>query len=183
MSPPYTPHAARRPWRPRHVLTRPPAALVGAVYAILAAATARPSWGLLLGLLGFPLVEYIVHRWAFHGAARWWPAAYDRIHGAHHRLPSDPGRRIVPLSHSLPVALLVYAVLPGPVVAGLVLGYLVYEGAHSVAHRRGWLPGWLRGLRRHHMLHHLADDTAFGVTTRWWDHVLGTMPKKPGSLR
>lgn len=183
MNGPRAARTARRPWRPRHVLTRPPAALVGAVYVILAAAVARPSWGIVLGFLGFPLVEYIVHRWGFHAASRWWPAAYDRIHGAHHRLPSDPGRRIVPLSHSLPVAGALWLALPGPVVAGLVLGYLIYEGAHGAAHHRGRLPRWLRGIRRHHMIHHLTDDVAFGVSTRWFDRVFGTMPGEPGSLR
>ena len=124
------------------------------------------------------LVEYVVHRWGFHGAERWAPALYDRIHGAHHRLPNDSGRRIVPLSHSLPIAALGYLVLPRGVFAGLLLAYLGYEAAHAVAHARGPLPWPLRAVRRHHAGHHRpgGSDRAYGVSSPLWDYVFRTMP-------
>lgn len=174
-----------RGWRPRHILTRPPAALVGAVYggALLALADG-PWWQVALGAAALPPLEYVVHRWGFHGARRWWPAGYDRIHGAHHRLPNDPGRRIVPLSHSLPVAALAWLVLPGPALAGLLGAYLVYELAHGASHRRGWLPWPLAAIRRHHLRHHALDENAaFGVTSPLLDLVFRTMPVQRHSLR
>jgi sterol desaturase/sphingolipid hydroxylase (fatty acid hydroxylase superfamily) len=151
------------------------------VYGAWAALAFDASPWLLAGVLVLSLAEYAVHRWAFHGAARFAPGLYDLIHGAHHRLPGDPGRRIVPLTHSIPVAVVMYAALGGgPVFSGALLAYLAYEGVHAAAHYRGRLPAPLRYLRRHHARHHHTDDgAAFGVSSPLWDYLLGTMPKAP----
>jgi sterol desaturase/sphingolipid hydroxylase (fatty acid hydroxylase superfamily) len=139
-----------------------------------------PVWKVAAGAAAFSLVEYAVHRWGFHGARRWAPGLYDVIHGAHHRLPDDPGRRVVPLSHSLPIAVVLMLLTSPPVTCGLFLGYLAYEAAHAVAHRRGPLPWGLRQLRRHHARHHHVDDeAAFGVSSPLWDLVFRTMPRRP----
>jgi sterol desaturase/sphingolipid hydroxylase (fatty acid hydroxylase superfamily) len=164
--------------RARHILTRPHAATVAAVYGGGAIALLPvPWWDAAAGVVALTLVEYVVHRWVFHGAGRWAPARYDAIHGAHHRLPADPGRRLVPLTHSLPVAALAYALVPSGVLAGMLLGYLAYEVAHTISHLRGPLRWPLSAIRRHHARHHgPRDDRAFGVTSPLWDRVFGTMP-------
>lgn len=161
--------------RARHLLTRPSVWTVGITYGALAALTFGGVGRMAIGAILFTFVEYAVHRWVFHGAKRYAPHLYDAIHGAHHRLPDDTGRRLVPLSHSLPVALAMWCAFPHGVFSGACVGYLAYEAAHGVAHVRGWLPGPLRGLRRHHARHHHVDEDAhFGVTSGVWDRVLGT---------
>lgn len=167
--------------RARHLFTRPAWWGVLAVYGGWAALTFSASPFVVVGVAGVGAVEYAVHRWAFHGAKRWAPRLYDAIHGAHHRLPDDPGRRIVPLTHSLPVAGVLYAALgASPAFSGALIGYLAYEVAHAATHARGPLPWPLRALRRHHARHHHVDEcAAFGVSSPLWDYLLGTMPKAP----
>lgn len=164
----------------RRLFTRPGWFTVISVYGAAAVASWDGPIAFTIGVLLTGLVEYIVHRWAFHGAERAFPRAYDAIHGAHHRLPDDPGRRIVPLTHSAPVALLAWSALPAGVFSGFAAGYLAYEIAHAVCHLRGRLPASLRPLRRHHARHHHVDPgAAFGVTSPLWDMVFGTMPRAP----
>lgn len=160
---------------PRHIVTRPHPALVAAVYLLIAGLGWVSAARWCVGLAALTLVEYAVHRWIFHGAERLAPGWYNAIHGAHHRFPSGPGRRIVPLTHSLPVALAGWLALPAGVLSGVVTGYLAYEVVHALCHRSGPLPHALGRLRRHHALHH-AGNNAYGVTSMIWDRLLGTMP-------
>lgn len=166
--------------RVRRFFTRPALAMLAAVYGAPAAlcwtgpVQAAAGWA-LAGLL-----EYTVHRWLFHGLERRRPALYDVMHGAHHRLPDDASRRAVPLTTTAPLAFAAAVVLPPGVLAGVFLGYLWFEAAHALCHRRGPLPRALARLRAHHARHHFGQpDRAFGVSTRLWDRLLGTMPTRP----
>src|SRR2546427_5426831 len=38
---------------------------------------------------------------------------------------------------------------------------------------------WCRSFRVHHRIHHRLPSTNFGVTTRFWDDIFGTMYRKP----
>lgn len=163
--------------RLRRVFTRPHLLTLALVYGTSAAALWTGPLQAAAGWALAGLVEYVVHRWGFHGFEATRPKLYDALHGAHHRLPDDASRRAVPLTTTAPLAGLAGLVLPSGVCAGLLLGYLGFEGAHALWHTRTRLPGPLRRLRAHHMRHHYAEaDRAFGVSTRIWDRLLGTMP-------
>lgn len=164
----------------RRFLTRPglwavPAYLLPALW--LLAAFPAPWWHLALGWLLETALEYVVHRWAFHWSG-WQPSTYRWLHGAHHEQPGDTSRLAVPLTTTLPVALAVALLAPWGVTAGALAGLAWYEVAHHLTHLKA-CPRPLRGLRRHHLRHHLHGDAAFGVSTRLWDYLLGTMPPAP----
>jgi sterol desaturase/sphingolipid hydroxylase (fatty acid hydroxylase superfamily) len=129
------------------------------------------------GLLFWTLLEYALHRFAFHGFAP---------HYQHHADPKDPKYIAAPLWFSLPVAMgLFLAVLAlnswqvaSAVATGVLTGYLLYEWVHHRIHR-GKRQGWLmHHWRKQHYYHHFRDTEAcYGVTTPLWDVVLGT--KRP----
>lgn len=142
--------------------------------------TLVPVW-FAAGLVWWTLLEYLLHRFAFHGGRAW----IGSRHGAHHDNVRDRDLSLAsPPAVALGVGLHALALVPtlgplpgGTVLAGVVTGYAVYEWVHLAIHRprpRGRL---LRRLRRHHLLHHGAQpDARFGVTTTFWDRLFGTMP-------
>lgn len=131
------------------------------------------------GLLLWTILEYLMHRFAFHGFA----PHYD-----HHAEPTQENYLLAPLWLSVSMAAALWLVLSlatrsvnraTAVMAGVIAGYLLYEAVHLRLHRL--VPGGpvLRALRRYHFYHHFADDrVCYGVTSPLWDVVLGTR-KKP----
>lgn len=145
---------------------------------------------LCAGVLVWTLIEYVLHRYAFHRPYRPFPLrAVRKLHGEHHQDPSDPAHIFTRLVFTLPSSLILWGlfrcVLPSWTVAalptiGVALGYVGYEVIHYSIHRwpRFWL---LRGIARHHLAHHYQDPTrCFGVTSPLWDVVFrtGTRAKK-----
>jgi sterol desaturase/sphingolipid hydroxylase (fatty acid hydroxylase superfamily) len=146
----------------------------------------------LAGLLMWTLCEYVLHRWVFH-----WMEDTPRgrrihflLHGVHHDFPNDKDRLVMPLGFSVPLGLLFFGafyVLFGmrvaePLFAGLVFGYLCYDGTHYAVHHFKQTTRVGRFVKRHHMRHHHMDhDGGFGVSSPLWDLVFRTMPavKKP----
>jgi dihydroceramide fatty acyl 2-hydroxylase len=142
----------------------------------------------LLGYALWTLFEYWLHRLVFHfepeqgvGARMHWI-----IHGVHHEHPNDRLRLVMPPAVSVPLALLIFAVLrigfgahyaPG-VAGGFYAGYLIYDMIHYYVHHftpRGRLA---RTLRERHMRHHFQDDTrGFGISAPYWDEVFRTSPR------
>ena len=129
------------------------------------------------GLLLWTLLEYVIHRFAFHRLAP---------HYQHHEFPTDHRYIFAPLWFSLLSAAVLWGLLSlitqswatGALVeAGAVTGYLGYELLHIVIHSERPGGALLRSLRRHHYYHHFADDTkCYGVVTPFWDRVFGSMP-------
>jgi sterol desaturase/sphingolipid hydroxylase (fatty acid hydroxylase superfamily) len=126
------------------------------------------------------MIEYLLHRFAFHGFAP---------HYQHHEDPTDPTHILAPLQLSLPVLAALFillwqlagqALVAALIVAGVLAGYLVYESLHLRIHSTqpgGWL---LRALRKQHFYHHFADHSScYGVTSPVWDLVFRTRPKAP----
>ncbi len=142
----------------------------------------------LLGLLVWTFTEYILHRWVFHWQK---DTALGRrihflLHGVHHDYPSDKDRLVMPLGFSVPLGAILYVLFcfavgrdAGEVAfAGMVLGYLGYDGTHYAVHHFKQTTRIGRFVKRHHMLHHHADnDGGFGVSTPLWDLVFRTMPQ------
>jgi sterol desaturase/sphingolipid hydroxylase (fatty acid hydroxylase superfamily) len=139
-----------------------------------------------LGAFAWTMVEYAMHRWAFHGlpVLREW-------HAEHHRHPL--ARVGTPTWVSAPLFLAIWLALAasGRIVAaagfaaGLMTGYLVYGVIHhGVHHWRVPAGSWLRRTQRRHASHHRGDfDGEFGVTTAWWDVVFGTRRPVVGARR
>ena len=145
------------------------------------------------GVLAWTLLEYALHRFAFHFVPRE-TSELQRdlaylVHGVHHDWPHDADRLVMPppvaLALGVIVGLPMWLVLgtrhfPG-VFAGLVAGYLWYDMTHYAMHHLRPRTRLGRLLRKNHMLHHFAQHGArFGVTTPLWDLVFGTYPR-PGA--
>jgi len=135
----------------------------------------------LAGLLGWTLIEYIGHRFISHGAstlAHW--------HGEHHArptalicLPTLVGAGLFALLIFAPAWLLLSRGAASALCLGVMLGYLVYSITHHATHHwRTRLP-WLLERKRWHALHHHSRQLGyFGVTSSFWDHLLGTAPPR-----
>lgn len=142
--------------------------------------SARLSAFALAGLGWWTLLEYLLHRFLFHGPS----TATGRRHLAHHARPRDRKLATAPLASSVGglaihglFACLLFGLASGlSFVAGVGAGYVFYEWSHYRFHFGK--PRSARGqrLRRHHMLHHYADaGSRFGVTSVFWDRVFGTL--------
>jgi 4-hydroxysphinganine ceramide fatty acyl 2-hydroxylase len=133
------------------------------------------------GLLFWTLLEYFIHRFAFHRLAP---------HYKHHEFPTDRRYIFAPLWFSVLSAALLWVLLAlaagswalGALVeAGAITGYLGYEWLHIVIHSERAGGAALRALRKHHYYHHFADDTkCYGVVTTFWDRIFGSLPGASG---
>jgi sterol desaturase/sphingolipid hydroxylase (fatty acid hydroxylase superfamily) len=144
----------------------------------------RPS-GLLFvaGLLGWTLVEYVVHRFLLHRVL-----FFMRLHDIHHRnqtklvgTPTLLSVTLILLLVFLPLAFYLGSVTASGLTAGFSFGYILYALVHH------WLHHWpsrgvrlLRWLKKLHALHHRSGSTSnFGVTSPVWDVVFQTLLIKP----
>ena len=137
--------------------------------------------GLTVGAAGWTLLEYVLHRFVFHGASARGLGA--REHRQHHARPDY----FAPWWQKALAAVAVTAVvLPtsSAVVGahgalsstlGFIAMYLLYEVLHRRAHTHPPRGPYGRWLRRDHFAHHFADPRlAYGVTSPVWDYVFGT---------
>jgi dihydroceramide fatty acyl 2-hydroxylase len=129
------------------------------------------------GLFLWTLLEYGIHRFAFHGFLP---------HYQHHDAPKDPQYIVSPLWLSGGTSLLLWAILRIPAgswarsglsLAAIICGYLTYEAVHVVIHSNRAGGPTLTALRKRHYYHHFADERfCYGVTTSVWDRIFGTQP-------
>ncbi len=147
----------------------------------------------LFGFLSWTLAEYLLHRYLFHWIdedSPWLRTFHFALHGYHHEHPDDANRLFmppVPATLFLLLFLAVFYLILGYwawfFLPGFELGYLLYALVHYSVHTRK-APAGLKFLWKHHALHHYRyPDKAFGVSTRLWDRIFGTMPpakKAPG---
>ncbi len=154
------------------------------------------------GVLGWTLLEYLLHRFVLHGLP-----PFKRWHAEHHRRPAALIAAPTLLTATVFSALLV---LPAtwwlgawPATAlsfGLLSGYLAYGLIHHAVHRPTTTKvptkamaklmrmeqRWLQRRRLWHGLHHRrmqqtpgsppssATDGYYGVSSAFWDRVFGT---------
>lgn len=131
----------------------------------------------LAGLVGWTLIEYLMHRFVLHGML-----PFRRWHEEHHERPAALICAPTLLSATL-IAVLVF--LPALELAGtwyassltlgVMAGYLAYSITHHAIHH--WRAGnsWLKQRKRCHALHHHVDKPGcYGVTTAFWDRVFGS---------
>jgi sterol desaturase/sphingolipid hydroxylase (fatty acid hydroxylase superfamily) len=134
---------------------------------LLVASALKFSVAVLLfccGLLIWTLAEYITHRFVLHAIA---PVQ----HGLHHARPQDGVDKIfwqIWLAFAL-----AFLTTGGAVLAGVLVAYAWYLSVHYCAHHNpAILPA---SLRKHHLDHHRFANRNYGVTTKFWDRVFGTM--------
>jgi len=138
----------------------------------------------LLGLAGWTVIEYAMHRFVLHGLR-----PFSRWHAQHHERPTALIGTPTIVSATLIAALVFVPALrlaglwrACALTLGVTAGYLVYAIAHHATHH--WRAGsaWLRRRKRWHALHHHLVDSpvCYGVTTSFWDHVFGSIPRASG---
>jgi sterol desaturase/sphingolipid hydroxylase (fatty acid hydroxylase superfamily) len=118
----------------------------------------------LCGVSAWTLAEYITHRFVLHAIA-------TVEHGIHHARPRDPVERIFwQIWFAFAV---VYLTTAGAVLAGVLVAYAWYLSIHYCAHRNpAILPA---SLLKHHLDHHRFANRNYGVTTKVWDRLFGTI--------
>lgn len=130
----------------------------------------------LAGLFVFSFMEYVVHRWVFHGPLQ----TFARGHAAHHREPRgyDALPFFVPALVLAAVIGLCALWMPAPdalvLASGIALGYVAYGIGHFAIHHRRFRHPLLRGWAARHHVHHYHPDRNYGVTSALWDALLGT---------
>ena len=127
-----------------------------------------------LGLGGWTLIEYGLHRFVLHGLQ-----PFRRWHAAHHQRPTALICTPTILSATVIAALvflpaLVFGNLWGA--CALTLGLLTGYFAYGVTHHWRADNLWLKQCKTWHALHHhnVEQPGCFGVTTGFWDRVFGT---------
>jgi sterol desaturase/sphingolipid hydroxylase (fatty acid hydroxylase superfamily) len=148
----------------------------------------------LIGFLFWTIMEYILHRFVYHTEtnSEGYTQFQENLHSNHHHYPKDPERLAMPPVRELVLGALffgffylamgIYAFAFFP---GFILGYDAYITLHYYQHRvkspkyKPWKKLW-----QHHKAHHYSNPySAFGVTTRLWDYIFGTMPKASNKKR
>ncbi|MEP1094201.1 MAG: sterol desaturase family protein, partial [Cyclobacteriaceae bacterium] len=107
--------------------------------------------------------------------------------GIHHQYPRDSTRLAMPPVPGLLLSgiffLAFWLISPTYSFAffpGFMIGYLLYISMHYAQHViKSPIYGPWKALWKHHHFHHYVNPyLAHGVSTRLWDFVFGTMPKK-----
>ena len=141
----------------------------------------RGSWlaaflTVLAGLIAFSFIEYLFHRWIFHGP----DSMYRRGHDAHHLNPKgyDALPFFLPSAILLGLTALFALTMPRSLaclLAGAIaFSYVAYGLSHYIIHARRFRYAWLREWAANHHIHHHHPDANFGVTTSLWDRLLRT---------
>jgi sterol desaturase/sphingolipid hydroxylase (fatty acid hydroxylase superfamily) len=173
--------------RPTTVLAVYVPVIAIATYLAIAGGTGVPATvGLIVGGAAFwTLFEYFFHRFFFHFNATT-PFQHKilfTIHGVHHQYPNDKDRLVMPISVSIPLAVLfglLFVTTMGNAgwafFAGFGIGYVSYDMMHyAVHHVQNSRSALFRKIKRHHMAHHYRDTrSGFGVSSYFWDRVFGT---------
>lgn len=116
------------------------------------------------GVVAWTLVEYITHRFVLHAIA---PVQ----HGIHHARPREAIDKIFWQIWLAFIGL--YFVAGGAILAGVLVAYAWYLIVHYCAHHN---PAILPvSVLKHHCDHHKFANRNYGVTTKVWDRVFGTM--------
>ena len=140
----------------------------------------------LPGLIVWTLMEYLVHRFAFHFPAK---SSFGKrlvylYHGVHHEVPDDKGRLVMPPLGAVIImailwvlfSLLIPAPWLEPFFAFFIVGYIISDYIHYATHHLQIRHTFLKSVTRHHLEHHYkSDKSKFGISSPLWDWVFGTL--------
>jgi sterol desaturase/sphingolipid hydroxylase (fatty acid hydroxylase superfamily) len=134
----------------------------------------------VLGLFAWSLLEYGFHRWVYHKGRT--------IAHAGHLMHHESPRALIGMPWFMSTGFLwgfwyVFAhrlQVHGSLsfIAGLDTGFMLYSLLHHIHHHSSASKSRFRKLRAHHNIHHRLPHVNFGVTTRLWDRIFGTMHVK-----
>ena len=140
-----------------------------------------------IGFIAFGLLEYFIHRFAFHLRIKKEPYrkwVYD-IHGVHHKYPSD--QRFYKTSIYLKIALVLAINIIGYSTGGghgLIFssgfgsGYAFYLFVHYIVHHYNAPKNSFKFFWVYHEIHHhINPKNAYGVSNPFWDMVFQTYPR------
>ncbi|WVQ80894.1 hypothetical protein IAT38_003001 [Cryptococcus sp. DSM 104549] len=170
----------------KHLLQFPPPLTSLPVPTVAAVASWFPCFA--LGVVVWTILEYLLHRFLFHldyylPDTRWAITLHFLLHGVHHYLPMDRLRLVMPpllfTVLQTPFTKLAHAIFPTAVANGIISGafamYVVYDLGHYALHHTR-LPAYLAEMKRYHLAHHYKNfELGFGVTSKFWDYVFGTV--------
>jgi len=143
----------------------------------------------IAGIFTWTFIEYMIHRFIYHTETN--NDAFINLqftmHTIHHQHPKDADRLAMPPVPGLilgSIFLGIFYLIMGRYAfaffPGFLAGYLMYITLHYYQHivksprYKPWQRLWV-----HHKGHHYANPyAAFGVSTRLWDWVFGTMLPK-----
>lgn len=133
----------------------------------------------IAGLFIWTLVEYIMHKYAYHVIKG--PA--EKGHLMHHDRPYD--LMGVPWYITLVAYLgafygLSYVFSPAHLavyMAFIWLGYIAYCIVHHAIHHWKFENKLFKKLKKHHYIHHARDTKNIGIVTTFWDHIFRTIEK------
>ncbi len=131
------------------------------------------------GLAIWTLVEYVMHKYAYHEVKG--PA--ERGHLMHHDRPYD--LMGVPWYVTLVIYVgafygLSYVFSPPHLavyMAFIWLGYIGYCIVHHAIHHWKFDNKLFKKLKRHHYIHHARHEKNIGIVTTFWDHIFRTIEK------
>ncbi len=142
-----------------------------------------------VGVLAWTFTEYILHRFVFHfmPSSEFGKRIHFIFHGVHHDYPNDSRRLVMAPTVSITLAVIFYSLFyflfgesyVAPFFTGYVAGYIFYDMTHYAIHHYNFKSKFWLNLKKHHMVHHYMDgNNGYGVSSKLWDHVFGTMFKK-----
>lgn len=150
--------------------------------------------GVTYGLVGFflwTLTEYLLHRFVFHykPTSHFGKKIIYLLHGAHHDAPNDLKRLVFPVTVSIPLAAGVFYLFElyhwsnsgyhYICFATFILGYLCYDMIHYASHAVNSNNKFFGRMKKNHMTHHFQNPNgSFGVSSRLWDKIFGTVQRK-----
>lgn len=140
------------------------------------------------GVFAWTGAEYFLHRFIFHyePSTQWGQRLHFIMHGVHHDYPNDSMRLVMPPMVSIPLAIVFYFSFKllisepflAPFYAGFVSGYLWYDMSHYAIHHANWKNKWFMTIKAHHLRHHFREpELGFGVSSFFWDKIMGTSSK------
>ncbi|ORY91154.1 hypothetical protein BCR43DRAFT_566717 [Syncephalastrum racemosum] len=142
-----------------------------------------------LGVVFWSLLEYALHRFLFHldDLLPDHPLAllcHFTLHGIHHHMPMDRLRLVMPPALTIligaPVIQLTHQLLSTSkahaFVAGAFFGYVGYDCIHYYLHHAQVIRIHFREMKRYHLAHHYKNyESGYGITSKIWDHIFGTV--------
>lgn len=132
------------------------------------------------GLMSFSLAEYVFHRWVYHEGETPARTAHEKHHESPEALLALPWFIVSAIMGSVWLVFAYWLRIHyvAGFTAGLLTGFVFYGLLHHVHHHFHFKNRLYRKLRAHHFIHHEHPDTNFGVTSRVWDRIFGTMYRK-----
>jgi len=131
----------------------------------------------LVGVVIWTLLEYAMHRVAFHRIAFFIP-----MHDEHHRAPlayiGTPTwmtLSVLLTAFFVPAWMWLSFTVASGLTAGVMSGYVWYGALHHLIHHPRYRLPLVGRLRAWHLRHHYSKSAGnFGVTTTVWDYVFRT---------